>query len=219
MAELVQIYYKEEQKAHCFPISRLYFNDRLTIFFENSPIVDCVMSTDQDKIGVCSWKLKEKLKYYLGKPRQLTQEVIESDYDVLSFTKNSKYHQMLLAADKWHPGFLNYMRLIGEKVGFVVPKEVKQPIYQNHFMAKTKIYQDYVTRYLLPVMELMTNDPEVREIAMMDSKYHQLNRVGPANPDYLREQIGVPFYPMAPFLLERLFSIYIQNNRITVTPL
>jgi hypothetical protein len=35
--------------------------------------------------------------------------------------------------------------------------------------------------------------------------------------DYLMEKIGLPYYPLCPFILERLFSVYVQNKKIKVT--
>lgn len=216
-AELNQIYYKDEQKAACYPFSRLYFNDSLTIFFENSVISKLVMETKADKVGVCSWKLREKFKMNVCRPRPLTEDVINSDYDVLSFTCNTKYHRMLAAADIWHKGFRPAIDKICQSIGQRCPGEVKTPIYQNAFMAKREIYQDYVKNWLSPAMEAMTNDPELNAMVIVDSNYSNLAKKDAAEPERLQQLIGMPYYPLAPFLLERLFSIYVQTNRINVT--
>lgn len=213
-SELVQIFYEEEQKVHCFPFARLHFNDTLTIFFENSVIKDLVLASESEKIAVCSWKLKQKLRWYIGKHRELTQEVMDSDYDVLSFTRNSASHQMLAAANKYHKGFKEGMQKICDHIGLKVPGEVKQPIYQNHFSAKREIYLDYVQNFLSPAMHFMSTD--MKELATSDSNYSQLSR-SKVTPEYLMDKIGLPHYPLAPFILERLFSVYIQNKKIKVT--
>jgi hypothetical protein len=214
--EFYQIYFRDEQKSAIYPFAKPYFNERLTIFFENSVIKDLVLASEAEKIAVCSWKLREKFRYYIGKRRELTVEVLESDYDVLSFTKNTSQHTMLHAADKWHVGFRLTMKRILDEVGIKMPGEVRTPIYQNHFSARREIYQDYVKTYLSPCMEVMSNHPEIKEMVLVDSNYSSLNKAG-ATPEYLKEKIGVPFYPIAPFLLERLFSIYVFNEKINVT--
>jgi hypothetical protein len=216
-AKLIQIYYRDEQKVSCYPFADLYFNDGLTIFFENECIKKLVMESKADKIGVCSWKLKEKMRYYIGRPRPLTEEVINSDYDVLSFTRNTQYHQMLTAADRWHKGFREAITKIVESIGQRCPGEVKNPIYQNAFMCKREIYQDYVKNWLTPAMELMLNDQELNKLAMSDSNYSNLAKKDAATPEYLQEKLGVSHYPLAPFILERLFSIYVHNSKINVT--
>lgn len=213
-AELVQIYYDDAQKSACFPFARLYRNDSLTVFFENTPIVELVLASDKEKLAVCSWKLKEKLRWYIGKHRELTQEVLESDYDVLSFTRNSPAHQMLASANRYHKGFKEGMQLLCDHIGLKVPGEVKQPIYQNHHSSRIEIYRDYVQNYLSPAMEFMSTD--MKELALSDSNYSQLSR-SKITPEYLMEKIGLPYYPLAPFILERLFSVYCQNKKIKVT--
>jgi hypothetical protein len=216
-AILYQIYYEDSQKAHTFPFAHLYFNESLTIFFENDPIKRLVMAAETEKIAVCSWKLKEKLRWYIGKKRPFTQELLESDYDVLPFTKNSRYHQMLGAAEAWHPGFRPAMQKICDAIGVFLPSEVKIPIYQNHFSARTDIYQDYVKTYLVPAMDAITFDREINAMAIQDSKYSELDGAKKEKLDELEKKIGLRFYPMAPFLLERLFSIYVHNKKINVT--
>lgn len=215
--DFYQIYYDDVQESACYPFARLYFNEKVTIFFENSVIVPLVMYSKAEKVSVCSWKLRQKLKYYIGRRRELTQEVLESDYDVLSMTKNSKHHQMLAFADKSHPGFKSTFNRILSEIGINVPKEVSSPIYQNHFSAKTEIYQDYVKTYLKPAMDVMFNDPEINKMIMVDSNYTNLDRTSANRVDALKEQIGVGYYPLAPFLLERLFSVYVHNRKINVT--
>lgn len=215
-AELVQIYYDESQKAEMYPFARPYFNDRLTIFFENSVIKDVVLASESEKIAVCSWKLRQKLRFFIGRPREITKDLLETDFDVMSFTKNTKYHRMLDNADAHHKGFRFLMGKILKEVGIPMPGEVKIPIYQNHFCARREIYQDYVKTYLSPAMEVMTSHPEIKEMVLADSNYSSLNKSG-LSAQELHDKIGIPYYPLAPFLLERLFSIYVHNKRIPVT--
>lgn len=175
------------------------------------------MKSEADKIAVCSWKLRMKQRYnFPPKSRDITQELLESDYDVLSFTKNSRHHVMLGAAEQWHPGFRNALTKIVEGIGKKMPSEVKKPIYQNHFSAKREIYHDYLNDYLNPAMELIKNDPEIYKLSTEDSHYSHLVKKDAASPEYLQEKIGLTYYPMAPFLLERLFSIYVENKNINV---
>lgn len=215
-----QIYYHDVQKESMWPFAIPYYNEGLTIFFENAIISEIVSRETSDKLAICSWKLKDKLQWNLATPRrpeELTEEILNRDYDVLPFTRNSKHHTMMAAANGWHPGFKETMKRIVEGIGKNMPEEVKIPIYQNAFSAKREIYQDYVTEYLNPAMELIKNDPEVYKMATVNSNYTKLMRDDCANAEYLQSKIGFPYYPLAPFLLERLFSVYIHNKRINVT--
>lgn len=204
-----------------WPFAIPYFNDGLTIFFENDVISKLVSrETEADKIAVCSWKLKYKLRWNLGLPKlpeHLTEEVLNRDYDVLPFTRNTHHHKMIEAASTWHPNFRETMTKIVEGIGKNMPYEVKIPIYQNAFSARREIYQDYVSDYLNPAMELVKNDPEIYKMATVDSHYTKLIRNDGASAEYLQEKIGFSYYPLIPFILERLFSVYVHNNKINVT--
>jgi len=61
--------------------------------------------------------------------------------------------------------------------------------------------------------------PEVNKLAMADSRYSALDRSSPEKLKALEEKIGINYYPLVPFLLERLFSIYCNNNKINITHL
>jgi len=213
-AKLVQIYYEESQLSKLYPFAEPYYNDKLTIFFENDCIVKLVSETKADKIAVCSWKLREKFRWYIGRPRELTQELLESDYEVMSFTKNTKEHRMLSAAEQWHPGFLKTFDKILSAIGKTRPSEIKIPIYQNHFSAKREIYVQYVKNYLSPAMQSIMDDVEINNLAMQDSKYSDLTN---QSAEHLQKKIGVNYYPLVPFLLERLFSVYVQNEGLKIT--
>lgn len=218
-AKLIQIYYEDHQKSKMFPFAVPYFNESLTIFFENAVIKELVLASEDEKIAVCSWKLSEKLRWRVGRRTPLTEEAINSDYDVLSFTKNTKHHQMLAIAEIHHPGFRVTMEKICAAIGTKLPHEVKTPIYQNHFSARTDIYKDYVNRFLSPAMDAITNDKEINELAMKDSRYSELDRATKDKLDNLERKIGLRYFPLVPFLLERLFSVYCHNNKINVTHL
>jgi hypothetical protein len=212
-AQLVQIYYDDAQLAQLYGFAVPYKNE-LDLFFENSVIAKVVPATKADKIGVCSWKLREKQRYYIGRPRPITEEVINGDYDVLSFTKNTKYHKMIANAEMNHVHFNPCFDKILLQIGKTRSLEVKDAIYQNHFMARKEIYQAYVDRWLIPAMEQIENDPVIHEMAMRDSNYSQLSQ---QSAQHLKDKIGIGYYPMIPFLLERLFSVFCQHERIKVT--
>lgn len=222
--DFFQIIYKEEHRTALFrgkpviyPFAKVHFNHNLTHFFENTVIKELVLASTADKISVCSWKLIEKMPWNVCAPRDLTEDVLKTDYDVLSFTCNTKHHSMMAAAEKWHAGFRSLMTKILTAIGEKTPSDVKNPIYQNHFSASSQVYKDYVNTCLIPAMEVMDSNEEINTLCWKDSNYSQLAKDKAATREYLQEKIGVPFYPMFPFLLERLFSIFCHNKKIRVT--
>lgn len=208
MSELFQIWYSPHQLTKLYPFAIPYYNEGLTIFFENEVIKKLVTDTRMEKIGVTSWKLQDKMRIRVGMRGALTQERINSDYQVLSLTKNSSRHQMLGMANAWHPGFMPTIRLLWEKLGFKMPGEAKNPIYQNHFIAKTEIYKDYVNNFLSPAMELVEKDEEVRKMMLQPSGYGRLSRG--CDLKRVKEKLGMDDYPICPFILERCPSLYFQ---------
>lgn len=208
---LYQIYYKEEHRSKLYPFAVPYFNQSLTIFFENEPISKIVLNHTGEKIAVCSWKLSQKARLI----HPVTQDVINSDYQVLSFTRNSQHHQMLAMANNWHPGFIATIDTLWRKIGLKRPPEAKNPIYQNHFSAKTEIYQDYVCNFLIPAMELTSTDEELNKLMTQPSGYGRLSKS--ADTKSVKEKLGLDDYPLAPFILERCPSLWFAMKKIPVT--
>ena len=215
MTEFFQIYYKDEQLPHLYPFAIPYKNEGLTIYFENDCIAKVVKATTAEKVGVCSWKLASKMKIRVGMRKPLTVEALESDYQVLSLTQNSSRHQMLAMANAWHKEFIPTIKLLWSKLGYKMPGEAKQPVYQNHYSAKSHIYKRYVNEFLSPSMELTLKDEELNEKMTQPSGYGKLSRE--ADVKSVKEKLGMIDYPISPFILERCPSLWFDLNRIKVT--
>lgn len=212
---LHQIYYKPEQLPRLYPFAKPYLNESLTIFFENKPIQEVVNQATSKNIAVCSWKLAEKMRFRVGLRQPLTENVLNDDYEVISFTKNSSRHQMLAMAKAWHPEFIPAIDLLWQKLGFKRPGEAKNPIYQNHFSARIDIYQDYVKNFLSPAMELIENDPELNKIMLQPSGYGKLSRISDLKS--VKTKLGMDDYPLCPFILERCPSLWFQMKGIKIS--
>jgi hypothetical protein len=215
MTDLFQIYYKEEHKNKLFPFAKPYFNDSLTIFFESEPIRKLVMESKAEKIGITSWKLRDKLRRNVGLAKTLTENDINGDYQVLSLTRNSKKHQMLAHLYQWHPKSREAMAILWSKLGFKLPGEAKNPIYQNAFCGKTEVYKSYVANFLSPAMELIKSDEQIHELMISPSGYGRLSRE--ADLKSVKEKLKMPDYPLCPFVLERCPSLWFDMNRIPIT--
>lgn len=211
MTSLYQIYYKEEHKKKLYDFATPYYNENLTIFFENDPISKIVSSFEGEKLAVCSWKLSQKVRLI----HPVTQNVINSNYEILSFTRNSRNHRMLAMANQWHPEFITVLDKLWQKIGLKRPPEAKNPIYQNHFAAKREIYEDYVRNFLLPAMELTVNDGEIREMMLKPSGYGKLTKH--ADLKSVRAKLGLNDYPLCPFILERCPSLFFQMRNYKIS--
>jgi hypothetical protein len=221
MIELYQIYYpdgitpEEKQKEAILPISIPYFNEHLTIFFESEPISKLVMATKAEKIAVCSYKLAEKMRKRVGLRQPLTVDALNSDYSILSFTRNSKNHSMLAMANTWHKDFVPTITLLWSKLGYKIPGEAKSPIYQNHYSARTEVYQDYVRNFLIPAMELTMNDEEMHSKMTQVTSYGRMSR--DADLRRVKSELGLTDYPLSTFILERCPALYYQMKGVQIS--
>lgn len=209
-----QIYYKEDQLSQIYPWAKPYFNPGLTIFFENDPIAKIVSETEAQRIGVLSWKLEQKLRQRLRLTVPLQEAIFQMHYQVLALTRQSSHHQMMAAAKEWHPGFLETITMIWSKLGYKMPGETKNPIYQNHFVSETTIYKRYVEEFLKPAMELTMKDEELNKLMTQDSHYGKLSQ---GDTRSVKEKLGMDYYPMAPFVLERCPALFFTMHKIPVT--
>lgn len=215
MTELFQLYYREDQKEKLLPFSIPVRTQGLTIFFENDWIKDLVLASKAEKIGVCSWKLRDKLRRNVGLFKSVTADMLEGDYQVLSLTKNSKKHTMLAHLYQWHPKSKEAMSLLWQKLGYKLPGEVRSPIYQNHYTARREVYRDYVKNFLYPAIDLIEEDEELHNLMLQPSGYGRLSRE--ADLKSVKEKLGMNDYPLCPFILERCPSCWFDMKKIPVS--
>lgn len=122
---------------------------------------------------------------------------------------------MLAMANAWHPGFMTTIKLLWEKLGYKMPGEAKQPIYQNSYLAKATIYKDYVDSFLLPAMNLINTDEQLNAAMIQSSGYGRLNRQ--ADLKSVKNKLHMDEYPLCPFILERCPSLYYQIKGIRIS--
>jgi hypothetical protein len=227
--EFYQIFYKDEQKEQLYPFAIPFRNERLTPYFENSVIIELVPKTQGDLVSVCSWKLKEKrasssTEIILKRAGtfELTHESIitNSGFDIAILTPHNSSHQPLGMAIKWHgkawvDAFLALKIYLHGHHICKVPDELTHTIYENHFIAKREIYCDYVSQCLIPVIEFIRKE----EVFSRDSGYITKKKNDPqAIADYQKVS-GRTDWPIAPFILERLFSIWIEYRKFKIVNL
>lgn len=223
-----QIYFQDEQLKECYDFATPYRNETCTDYFENSVIKDLVPKTEADYIAVCSWRIKEKrqsgkcpmiLNIY-GNDDLSEEKILNSGADIINLRPFSPGHQMLANSAMWHGGQQhNYAweNAIDELKNIIaVPEEVKTPIYENHFVSRAAVYKSYVSDCLSPVIDFMSSSPSF----FADSGYAEKKaRQDPAAVERYRKETGRNDWPIAPFVLERLFSIWINNKQFKIVNL
>jgi len=219
--KFLQIYYKDEHFLELYKFATPVRTWRLSDYFENSVIANTVPNIHTvDLIGVCSWRLKAKRQDSIRTSGELTEEKLRTlDYDVAILTPRSNNHKPMSNAETWHhPHWTPAIEHLRKE--FQIPKEVTHTIYENHFVARADMYKHYVTHWLRPVMSYMDQHPEVYRAPSGYAKYKTEEE-----RQIVKAKLGLEDWPIGVFILERLFSIYLEcqfvkpRNLLKVIPL
>lgn len=207
--DFFQIYYRDDQLPELYPFAIPYKNENLTLYFENSVISELVPKSDAKRISVCSWRLKQKRGGLFRVDKNLKYEELLDDYDVAILTPRSPAHKPLRMAGVWHgKAWDNALR---ELRSFIkIPKELKHSIYENHFVATRDVYHRYVNECLNPCLSFMSSRP----VFFADSNYNT-RKMAEERTAY-KNLTGRNDWPMAPFVLERLFSIWVDSQDLKI---
>ena len=222
--DFFQIYYKHEQREQLYDFAKPVYSVGLTPYFENQFICALVPQSTADYISVSSWRLRRKRNDSahalggFGKDALTLEKIQEAmPFDVAILTPRSGAHRPLAMAPNWHgdawvkafEAFKPFLAQFGK-----VPEELSNSIYENHFIAKREIYHHYVNTYLISAIDYIGTNP----VYFTDSNYLPKKR---DNEEITRVQglLGKKDWPILPFLLERLFSFYIEGKGLNVIKL
>lgn len=221
---IYQIYYREEQKKDLEFIP--YYNYPTTVFFES--MVMCKLIEEKkhtgEYFGVLGPNFRKKIRQSKSwgptiankssvefSPVQFEKFVKAYKPDVAGMC-NHMSHAVYPIAERFHHGISRATIKILEKLKYRTYWDTKslKPIYFNYFVARSRVYEKYVTEMLRPAIELMSNDKEIIKLVNIDSGYKK--KVTPE----LREQIGYEYYPLQPFITERLINLFIARENLKI---
>ncbi len=211
--DFYQIYFDDCQRSELYDFSIPYLNETLTPYFENSVIAELVPKSNADLISVCSWRLAKKRidrSMQLKGQTELTKDkILNADFDIAVLTPVSKSHQAFVMAKSWHGDA--WTNALSELKKFInVPRELNYPIYENHFIATKEIYHEYIHSCLSHCLDYMSS----RSVFFSDSNYAK--RKTESDRERYFRSTGKKDWPIAPFILERLFSIWIDNKHFKI---
>lgn len=223
MLKVYQIYFESEHIQFLEREYKPYLNEDCSVFFE-SEVIRKLVSEGAHKnceyFGVVSYKLRDKIaitkrdwssikniantsdKQFTAQDFEL--ELMRAKPDIMSFQRHVG-HDSISFADQFHPNFSKYFAEIMQKIGYKwTPKHFPNVFYCNYFVAKSEIYERFVTEMLAPAMKIMQEMPEL----MGNSKYpKQL-------PGNLKKKWGIDHYPYHAFLCERFMSYFAHENNL-----
>jgi hypothetical protein len=215
-----QVYFDEVSKANCYPEYNHYDNsERLTELFENEVIISLVQMGEHLKakyFGVWSHDIKDEFIFKENgqrfSPEYLEELLKISDYPVIGFQKRRKNPNIIIQAEHYHPGFVAIMQKVLNITGYLpkIPDRVNNILLFNHFLMRGELYERYVNELLIPAVNALKEIPE----AFNDAKYSR--KRAPETEARFIKAFGKPYYPFHPFILERLPSLFLQKNKLTV---
>lgn len=222
-----QIYYNEATKKLLEPEYIPFYNNPTTIFFESKVMSDLIKNKAHvhcDYFGVVAPGFRKKVhgSKMWGRsianrslrnfsPAEFEHFVRISKADIASYCTHPP-HAVFPWAEKYHKGISLAIVKILQKINYGIywDQVSRQVIYFNYFVARPYIYEQFVIELLNPVMKLMTEDDEIKKLVEIDSGYQNQN--GRGMPAGLKEQIGYDYYPMHPFICERLINLYLLKH-------
>ncbi len=229
--DFFQVCFEDDQQKHFYEFATPYYSEFVTPYFENSVIAKVRLQSQADLIGVASWRLKEKrnslpvhrvLKSTVGTELSL-EKILNAKFDVAILTPMMPGHRMLstgqqLFGNTWSESFKHLSTFLAGALSMKIPDEISFPIYGNHFIATREVYRRYVTECLIPTLEFME---EEKAMFLRNSGYvkSKSNAEGLTILKLYREKSGRDDWPIAPFLLERLFSLWIEPQNLQIVNL
>lgn len=196
--------------------------DERYLFLESDVLCRLVRDrwhADADYFGVVGPRWREKLEeakqwglplknQSLGKltPDTLRSWVHENPQaDFFSFGSFIQ-HPVYRNFGRCHRGLVEATSSLLSRLGisFDLRKTFPSPIYFYYFVCRSKILESYVRDLLSPLIELATHDRELRALCFKDSGYFR------AIPESLRDRFAISYYPLHPFIGERLINVYVM---------
>lgn len=211
---MYQVYFSRATEMNLDRHLKPYDNTgKLKYTFENAIIRELVEAGEHKKaeyFGVLSHDYKGE-----GRCLQGWDNFWKSspEYEVISFYGFSSQKNIFKQSDNWHPGFFDTFDYIVKKLGHTWHTPLPYfNILRNGWVAREHVWEDYVSNFLAPVMDMMETDSILKAKAWEDSGYSKMKQT---NAEELKAQIGVGYYPMAPFILERLPVFFMSKRNYT----
>lgn len=178
--------------------------------FEYNPILNIMeREKEADYVGIFSWKFamkttffKKKLDYLMEKnPNQDIYTICIPYQDITSVG----YYKF---TDDYHPGFMDLFKKVCNDLN-LDSREPKNIIFSNFLVVKWDLYKEFIENIIKPAIELL--ETKYKDLVWKDASYCGPEKAG-LTPEKLKEFTGLDYYPFHTFILERLWSAYLQSR-------
>jgi len=206
---IFSIKYKEEQPTFFWPyLNKVNSAGQKSWRFEYNVMLDIFDNmlhnvADDEYVGILSWKFPMKTGMFDKKLERLVK-----DKDIYTFCRPLPNPSYMNYSESHHPGLKFLVKTLCDRLGLMY-KDNPKVIYSNFVVAKKHIYKDYVDNIIKPALELL--EGELWDLANKDSEY----KAG-LPKDQLKMYTGLDYYPMLVFVIERMWSQYLNDKKYTV---
>lgn len=220
---ILQIYHQPDQKNGL--IYEPFFNppvpDHRYLFMESWAILKALnegLHKNARYFGMLSPRFQEKYqgtagdikKFFLHEPKPFTKAGLQaklntSKSDIVALIRPPA-HDFMAMAEYFHPGFERAMQTVLRAMGAQIVSGVcHQPIYFNYFLAREAVWNAFHV-WLEEFINLFSTVPSLKALGMADSGYQR------PWPEHFKSLFGIDYWPMFPFLAERLIMAFINNT-------
>ena len=222
--KVFQSYYNKNQlsslEKNCIP----FFNKKASPLLESQILVDILKNgyhKHSEWCGLISWKYSKKVQS--SGFRSLDKIINMADkFDVVApraesylfYPKIAREHYLLnIHMDIKEPLLriiyeLQKKNLLKNEIPCLTSKQ--NNIYCNYWIAKNNFFESFVEKCLIPSIEIIKNNSTIGDLCLSDANY------GRTPPASFTEQTGFDYYPLAPFVLERMINVYISSEAAKV---
>ena len=207
---IFSIQYKSDQSCFFWPyLNKVKTVEEKSWRFEYNAMLDIFDNKieevkDDEYVGVLSWKFPMKTRMFDKKLERLIK-----DRDVYTFCRPLPNPSYMNFSEAHHPGLRYLVKTLCDRLGLMYKDSPKHIIYSNFVVAKKHIYKDYVEKVVKPSLELL--EGELWDLSNKDSGY----KAG-LPKDQLKMYTGLDYYPLLVFVIERMWSQYLNNKSYTV---
>ena len=225
--KIFQIYYTEDQYSKLTEGFVPHFNDKHSIYFESGVTYDLVKQGEcagHDWFGVVSWKFP-KVAYYRVRNKKhlisyegISKRCENTKAQVIGFRNFSKGRilDMTNSDRQLRPVYDKLIDRLDIDPRHVYGK--RKNIFWNYFLMRTEHYENYVNSMMSEVIKLFETDEEINQLGNANSRYDRKfahRGALPLSKEFERET-GYDYYPLFPFVLERLINVYVSVHKLKV---
>ena len=212
-------YYSWSQYTYLMPSTNLFETYFYTNIIEN--LIE-VVNQSTSWVGSISWKASTKTYVHVIDRMLSDESLMQDGVDVIGFWTPSEFDPkycnstVYLQSNGAHPGIFQFIKYILKGVGeseenislLRQPYPQFKSFYGSYFVARPALMQEYIV-WIRRVMVFLGKDPFARTYIWSDSKYG-------GDMTVPLKVYGLSFYPLHPFIGERLVQYFFNSRNTTI---